>query len=258
VILNADDFGWSEHTVDVTAHCFREGVLSSATLMVNREGFSRAAAFARAHPQFSYGLHICLVDEYPVSSPDSIPSLVARDGRFYPTAIFIRRAMLGQIRAAEVRREITAQVERLVRSGLTPSHFDSHGHIHKVPVVLRALLALRPVLGVPRVRCMQDLQVCGGGNPARRLFHAFSSRWLRMGYRTPDHFLMVTGQLDACPPDWLEQQLGALPSGVTEIGYHPGMEEEPWRTRETSDVLRAGRRALQRSGADLITYHELL
>ena len=257
LIANADDFGWSEHTAEVTMHCFHEGVLSSATMMVNRPGFGCAAAFARKNPQYSYGLHICLVDEFPVSAPGDIPTLVDAAGRFYPTAVFLRRAFQGRIRAEDVQREIMAQVQCMQAAGVAPSHFDSHGHIHKVPVVARALLRLRNKTGVPRVRCMQDIFFQCRSGIVRGLYHQLVTRWLRSAYQTPAHFLMVTGRLTETETNWWGPCICALPSGVSEIGFHPGLAEEGWRTLETRDVLRTGRSMLQRAGVDLIPYHDV-
>ena len=50
-------------------------------MMPNMPAFERAAVFAREHPEFSYGLHLCLTDERPVSDPAAIPTLVAPDGQ---------------------------------------------------------------------------------------------------------------------------------------------------------------------------------
>jgi len=74
LIVNADDFGFSDHTVEATIECFERGVLSSVTIMPNRPAFGEAAAFAREHPEFSYGLHPCLTDKRPVSDPAEIPT----------------------------------------------------------------------------------------------------------------------------------------------------------------------------------------
>ena len=66
-------------------------------MMPNMPAFERAAAFARAHPEFSYGLHLCLTDERPVSDPTAIPTLVAADGCFWRTPEFFKRALTGRI-----------------------------------------------------------------------------------------------------------------------------------------------------------------
>jgi predicted glycoside hydrolase/deacetylase ChbG (UPF0249 family) len=67
LIINADDFGFSKETVEKTIEFFQKGLISSATLMPNMPAFEEAVDFAIQHPQFSYGLHLCLSDENPLS-----------------------------------------------------------------------------------------------------------------------------------------------------------------------------------------------
>lgn len=44
IILSADDFGFSDHTVERTIACFDAGVLTSASIMANMPATERAAA----------------------------------------------------------------------------------------------------------------------------------------------------------------------------------------------------------------------
>ncbi|HZL96248.1 MAG TPA: ChbG/HpnK family deacetylase, partial [Vicinamibacterales bacterium] len=62
-IINGDDFGASAgvNRGIVEAHC--DGVLTSASLMVNRPGAAEAARLSRDLPQMSVGLHCALTAE---------------------------------------------------------------------------------------------------------------------------------------------------------------------------------------------------
>lgn len=63
LIVNADDFGLSDHTVKWTIKGFECGALTSATIMAGMSATGKAIAYAKAHPQFSFGVHFYLVDE---------------------------------------------------------------------------------------------------------------------------------------------------------------------------------------------------
>ncbi len=229
--------------------------MSSATMMPNMPAFARAAAFAREHPEFSYGLHLCLTDERPVSDPAAIPTLVAPDGCFWKTAEFFQRALTGRIAGADIRREALAQLTRMQERGLTVRHLDAHGHVHKAALVPCALHRVLGASGIATVRRTQNL-FYKRPRLSRRCFNLVANTFIRLLGRTTDYFLMVAGTLDESDTCWWERCLEWLPEGVTEIGIHPGWDE-PWRRLDTLPVLERGRRYLEDAGVQLISFHEL-
>ncbi len=241
--------------MDATIECFRRGVLSSATMMPNMPAFARAAAFAREHPEFSYGLHLCLTDERPVSDPAAIPTLVASDGCFWKTAEFFKRALTGRIAGADIRREALAQLMRMKERGIAVRHIDAHGHVHKAALVPCALRRVLGESGIATVRRTQNL-FYKRPRVSRRCFNLLANTFIRLLGRTTDYFLMVAGTLGDGDTRWWEWCIERLPEGVTEIGIHPGWDE-PWRRLDTMPVLERGRRYLEASGVQLISYHEL-
>ena len=62
LIVNADDFGLSAGVNRGIARAHQEGIVTSASLMVRYPAAVEAAAYARAHPQFSIGLHVDLCE----------------------------------------------------------------------------------------------------------------------------------------------------------------------------------------------------
>ncbi len=255
LIVNADDFGFSDDTVNATIECFQRGVLSSATMMPNMPAFEPAAAFARAHPQFSYGLHFCVTDERPVSDPAAIPTLVAPDGCFWKTAEFFQRALTGRIAGADIRREALAQLTRMREQGIAVHHIDAHGHVHKAALVPCALRRVLGEHGIVTVRRTQNL-FYKRPRCSRRCFNLLTNTFIRLLGRTTDYFLMVAGTLSDGDKGWWESCVERLPEGVTEIGIHPG-RQEPWRRLDTLPVLERGRRYLEDAGVQLISFNEL-
>jgi predicted glycoside hydrolase/deacetylase ChbG (UPF0249 family) len=255
LIINADDFGYSPDTVAATIQCFEAGVLSSATMMSNMPAFEEAAAFARQHPEFSYGLHLCLTDEQPVSDPAEIPSLVAPEGRFWTTAELFRRALTGRIARRDVQREVRAQLARMREAGVPVRHLDAHGHVHKAPLVLHALRGVLRQAGIATVRRTQDL-FYRPPRFSRRCYNNLANVFIRLLGKTTDHFLMVAGSLGSGDAHWWEDCVTRLPAGVTEVGIHPGWDEE-WRRLDTQPVVERGRRYLHDAGIRLINFNEL-
>lgn len=255
LIVNADDFGCSEHTVDATIECFQRGVLSSATLMPNMPAFEKAAAFAREHPGFSYGLHLCLTDEQPVSDPAAIPTLIGPEGRFWRTPEFFQRALIGRIAGDDIRRETLAQLVRMKEMGIPVRHLDAHGHVHKAAVVPWALRRVLREFGIATVRRTQNL-FYRRPRVSRWCFNHLTNTFIRLLGRTTDHFLMVTGTLGSGDTRWWEQCIERLPAGITEIGIHPGWDE-PWRRLDTLPVLERGRPFLEGARIQMINFYEL-
>lgn len=256
IIINADDFGYSDHTVDWTIRCFEAGVLSSATIMVAAAATKKAVAFANKNKQFSFGLHLCLTDEMPVCDPSDIPSLITPLGLFWPTRVFMIRSLMGMVKQEDLKTEIRAQVNRLSELGVPMSHLDGHGHMHRLPNVLRAIISLKDELGLKCIRPAQDLYLNKPRLPFGKWLNRYVNRKVHSSFRTPDHFLMTTGKIDEKDFDWFQKSLVTLPDGVTEIGVHPGIDEG-WRRLDTEFLLANGKRILADSGVSLISYSEI-
>src|SRR5437588_7983476 len=61
LIINADDFGRSAAINQAVIRAHREGVLTSASLMVNEPAFDEAVQLARENPKLGVGLHLTLL-----------------------------------------------------------------------------------------------------------------------------------------------------------------------------------------------------
>ena len=61
LIINADDFGRSRSINEAVVRAHREGVLTSASLMMNEGACDEAVALARENPRLGVGLHPSIV-----------------------------------------------------------------------------------------------------------------------------------------------------------------------------------------------------
>src|SRR5262245_3458774 len=82
LVVNADDFGRSASINEAVRRAFQEGILTSASLMVNEPAFEEAVQLARQHPRLGIGLHLTLVCGHSTLDQGEIPGLVERDRRF--------------------------------------------------------------------------------------------------------------------------------------------------------------------------------
>ncbi|MDD3295348.1 MAG: ChbG/HpnK family deacetylase, partial [Geobacteraceae bacterium] len=72
LIINADDFGLSTGANRAVITAFREGILTSASLMVGGKALHEAVALARENPGLQVGLHLTLVQGRAVLPPRDI------------------------------------------------------------------------------------------------------------------------------------------------------------------------------------------
>jgi predicted glycoside hydrolase/deacetylase ChbG (UPF0249 family) len=251
LILNADDFGASEQTVRETIALFERGALTSATIMPGMPAARLAVDFARAHPQYSFGVHLTFVTdgvEWPLADPAAIPALLGPDGRFLQTSTARRRALLWRLPQDQIEREADAQIAFVRDHGVPVSHVDSHRHMHKLRPFREALRRVLPRFGLARVRNVQDIWL---GRPLRSPTFWAGPLWRRAlvrSFTTTDHFYMPPGTGDTAWPERLLAAVAPL-RGSLEVGVHPGRGNEG---RSVVALAEAGR-GMHR----LITWSEL-
>lgn len=149
VIVNADDFGLLDSVNQAIATAHRDGILTSASVLANGPALADALAMARDMPSLGLGVHLALTELKPLTN---CPSL-APNGRFPAShGQVFRRFLFGRQDPAQIRDELRAQLERVMRSGLAVDHVDGHGHVHILPAVLEELAPLCREYCIPAIR----------------------------------------------------------------------------------------------------------
>ncbi|MFM6023079.1 MAG: hopanoid biosynthesis-associated protein HpnK [Dolichospermum sp.] len=140
LVINADDFGFSDSVNTAIIQAHTQGILTSTSLMVTGNAAENAIFLAKNHPNLAVGLHLVLVCGKSVLPPAQIPHLVDSQGNFShnPTQAGLNY-QFNQATRAELRLEIRAQLEKFRDSGLNLSHVDGHLHLHVHPVILNIL-----------------------------------------------------------------------------------------------------------------------
>src|SRR5690349_5306101 len=82
LIVNADDFGRSRAINEAVIRAHREGILTTASLMVNEPSCKEAVAMARDNPRLGVGLHLSLLCGRSAQPHDRIPGLTDTEGNF--------------------------------------------------------------------------------------------------------------------------------------------------------------------------------
>jgi predicted glycoside hydrolase/deacetylase ChbG (UPF0249 family) len=267
LVVNADDFGFTRDVNQGIIEAHQRGILTASTLMANGDAFEDGVRLARENPVLDLGAHLVLIGGRSLASPearlpDSIPKLLA--------AIAARRIHIYE--------ELSAQVRRILDTGIRLTHLDTHKHTHLVPPVLDAVARIAEEFGIRWVRRPFDLPLTAARAGAPWLKRATSdglalvrARFHRVlakhHCRTTDHFagFQITGRFRAKE---LVALIRALPEGSTELMCHPGRSTAELRAARTrlkqsrEEELAAltapeTRRALEESGVELVNYRTL-
>ena len=166
LIVHADDIGVSHSENAATIVAMEKGMVNSGSIMVPCPWFPEIAAYASAHPDADFGLHLTLTCEWrlykwgPTLPRDQVPGLVNARGYLYGSVEDVGKHASVQ----EVEQELRSQVERAKEFGIIPTHFDTHmgslltrpdfiqayinlGRMYKVPVLMNGdALSTDPVL----------------------------------------------------------------------------------------------------------------
>lgn len=274
LIVNGDDFGRSPRVNEVIIRAHREGILTSASLMVTGEAFAEAVALARETPSLAVGLHLVLAGGRAVLTPAEIPHLV--DGRgFFLSDPFRAGCRYFFSRAArrELAREMAAQFERFAATGLPLDHVDGHMHLHLHPVVFARLLPLALRYGARGIRLPRDdfwtavaydrrslTRKAGWALTFALLARAARRRLRGSTFSIADRVygLMQSGAMTEA---YVCRLLGRMRAATAEIYFHPSTVAEDAMGPNPVDLAAlfspALRRAIAEHGLVLTTYAAL-
>jgi predicted glycoside hydrolase/deacetylase ChbG (UPF0249 family) len=121
--------------------------------MVNMPDYEAAASLRTRFPRCSVGIHWTLTQGRPVLPASRIPTLVSASGEFHTIEEFRKRWMQRRIRRDDVRSELRAQHDRLLRVAGSPDFWNTHQDSHLLPGLFQCCVAVGRDLGIPAMRC---------------------------------------------------------------------------------------------------------
>jgi predicted glycoside hydrolase/deacetylase ChbG (UPF0249 family) len=253
LIFNCDDLGSCRSANVAIYEALRDGLATTATLMVPCPWARDAAAMYRGE---DVGVHLTLNSEWsnyrwgPITHS---PSLLDGDGGFPRTV----EDVWDHADLDEVRKECRAQVERAIYWGFDVTHLDSHmGTMQLRPAFFDVYLETAIDFGLP-LRMAPAAAERLIGFPYRKVAE-------REGIVFTDHFVYtsVGSRMQ------IEAAVASLSPGVTEIYVHPAVDSDELRSSHPDWEMRVDDHALAtkdeafanliaQSGAQLISYRAL-
>jgi chitin disaccharide deacetylase len=241
VIIHADDAGMSHSVNRATIAAMEQGIVSSASIMVPCPWFKEFAAYAKAHPDRDFGIHLTLNSEWdnyrwgPVVGRDQAPSLVDKEGYLWDSVAEVA----ANAKAAEVEKELQAQVARALEFGVPLTHLDTHmGAVISRPDLVEVYVNLGLKFNLP-VLFLRDL---GGEVRDERIrARAFQLLATLDEHRLPvlDQLtqLYTNGTFEEKRAKYLQAIQGGKP-GVHYLIVHCGYDDDELRAITNSSKLR--------------------
>jgi len=268
LIVNADDFGLSASVNAAVIRAHRDGILTTASLMVNEPGFDEAVKLAQENPRLGVGLHLTLLMGHSALPPEKIPGLVNARGEFSNSPVgvgmsyFFKRSLRKQLRA-----EIHAQFARFHATGFKLDHVNGHLHLHLHPVIFKILMADAAALRITHLRltrdCLARSRRMSRGHLFYKVSHAaifefLSSRARKvLAAKKIRHAQITFGLLQDSRVDeeYILKLLPELPSGDSELYSHPSLD----KFKHEFDALISPRvrEQIEKLGIQLIRYQDL-
>jgi chitin disaccharide deacetylase len=236
VIFTADDFGLADALNGAVVLSHRQGLLTGASLMAAGPRTQAALSLARGLPRLCLGVHLTLIQGQSALPPAAVPHLVDSRGVFPNDPVATGWRYFCQPRLLpEIRRELAAQIEVVLSSGLRVWHLNGHLNLHLHPRIFPVVADLAREYGIPGVRLAREdwraTLALAPDHPAPKIAQGLIFAWLCRGAarRARAAGLVVNDHLFGLTNDgrmteaYLTGLVPRLKPGVTEIYGHPGL-----------------------------------
>lgn len=252
LLIRCDDIGMC-HSVNRAALQLAEtGRPFSASVMFGCPWYQEAVMLLKDYPQISFGVHLTLNAEWknyrwgPIVGTLGAPSLVDSCGFFFPSRkLFFEN----QLEISDVEKELRAQIERAVHSGLKIDYLDYHMGTAVSTPEFRALverLANEYSLGISRYFGEVDIKNIYDVPYTEKT----DSLTARIGRLSREHVNLLVFHIGMDTPE-MQAMLDMNPFGPLEMSKHRQAELDALCSRKFRDVLAAG-------NVKLLNYSDIL
>ena len=227
LFIVADDLGLHKSVNDGIVFLLKEKKIDGASLMANGEAFEDAVDQCRNNGIKNIGIHLNLVEQKSVVSGK--PMLANH-------RIFFIKYILGLVSKNYIRKELKAQIERIVQAGIKPEFLNGNQHLHLLPGIMDIVIELAKEHRIKYIRTVTEPAYLNNGKifrQAQLLFLNFLSRLAKgkirkAGLQCNDYFVgfINAGVFGKEDIDTARELSEKYPDKIVELGCHPGYEGE--------------------------------
>ncbi len=232
LILHADDIGMCEEANIAAKSYLEKSQIQSAAIMVPCPNSTEAINWAVQNSSKDVGLHLTLTSEWktyrwgPVSNPQDVPGLIDSDVKLWRSV----PEVVAHASAAEVEKEIRAQIDKAISMGMKPSHIDTHmGTLYSTADYVKVFLKVAEEYNIP-------------ANAIDLTDEKVAEHFRNAGYPIDDEVIQTVSKYKLPKLDFFTSVpngityddkrdkffgiIKELPAGLTEIIFHPSVETE--------------------------------
>src|SRR3989344_9672078 len=156
----ADDLGLHKSVNSGIVFLLREGKIDGASLMANGEEFEDAVKQCLENKLLNIGVHLNLVEQQSVLSGERM----LKNHR-----IFFIKYIMGLINKEYIRKELRAQVEKVIQAGVKPIFLNGNQHLHLLPGIMDVTVKLAEEYQIPYIRIVNEPISLNGGKLFRKM-----------------------------------------------------------------------------------------
>lgn len=222
LIVTADDFGYSRYVNKAIINCFKEGIVTATSFLVNTKYFDESVKLLKQNPNLDVGIHVNLTEFTPLTKPKT---LIDKDGNFIVKNKWFKD-YYNQANKKEIEYEIEAQILKAFSSGLNISHIDGHNHIHIFPNVVDVVDQLTKKYEIKYIRIpydidyMKHIQKQGKTSIFSKFSRIAKTKIIKSKIKTTDAFYGMLNLYDM-NFDKLSMILKSIKNGTSELMVHP-------------------------------------
>ena len=227
LIINADDLGCNALRDRGILEAQQKGLVTSASILANGSSFNTAIKQVK-HSKLPVGAHLNLADGRALTGP--IKGLTDSSGNLPGKKELRRQLTDNRFDPDAIRKELKAQIQRILEAGVQPDHLDGHQHCQLFPCLTTMVTELAREYAIPAMRSAQpvDISLKDPIDPLgqelalyRQLGHKAKEIIMTAGLLTPDG-LMGMPLLNRLDQPRLCHFLENVPEGFWELMVHPG------------------------------------
>lgn len=152
LIINADDFGISEPVNEAVFRSYKDGLLTSTSLMANAPAFENAVSLLKDLEGLSIGVHLNIIEFSTLKKNLKSDSLLYdRNGRYNNGFIQLLIKSFDKNFLKELEEDFRIQIETILEK-TEVDHIDSHVHIHAIPEIFKLTCKLAQEYNIKNIR----------------------------------------------------------------------------------------------------------
>lgn len=141
-IISADDFGLARPINSGIIEAYKQGFVTSISLMANMPAWGHAIKLLKESPELDIGVHLNIIRGFPLGKRKEVACLLNKKHMFLGFSKLVRKLVFSQIKLSEVEHEFSLQIERVLGEGFSISHLDTEKHIHAFPAIGKIVVRL--------------------------------------------------------------------------------------------------------------------